>query len=136
MNPIEKVQRDNYFKELVKMGVEVGISDDTAPRLVVLVRDDILPPVHQGIQAAHSIVCLSTVVKIPLDVRSFILLLGATQEEVGKLRKKVKGYANATYCDVGLIDPSNGLPILTACAFEPMSREEKEKYFGHLSRAR
>lgn len=114
-------------------GVAAGISDDTAPRLVVLVRDDILPPVHQGIQATHAVVCLSNSVK--LDPRSYLILLGATQEDIGKLRRKVKDYANATYCDVGLVDPSNGLPVLTACAFEPMPKADKEKYFSGLKRA-
>lgn len=128
------INRENAFAELVKRGEEADHSDHTAPRLVVLVRDDILPPIHQGIQAMHSVIHLAEKVKI--DPRCYIYLLGATDNQINHITYKVflmnKHYAY--YSDPGLVDAS-GEAVWTACAFEPMPQEETRKYFGGLRRA-
>lgn len=127
-------QRRNYFRELVFQGDVANLSDKTAPRLVVLVRDDLLPPIHQGIQAAHAIVSLSNQVVSHLDARSYIILLGASESQIlDACQKFPKKYA--LYHDPGLIDPTEGDPLLTACAFEPISNAQVKKFFGHLKRA-
>ena len=133
MNVVSNWQRDNWYKELVRLGEDAGLSDATAPRIVVLLRDDLLPPLHQGIQAAHACISLSN--WIELDPRSYLILLGASYEEMNKLAKKTK-LVHAKYTDPGLVEPETGKPLMTAVAFEPISKEQVKKYFGHLSRAK
>lgn len=137
MNAILSWQRENYFNLLVKTGDNIGLSDATAPRLVILVRDDILPPLHQGIQAMHSVIALAESTK--LDPRCYLILLGATMEQIEKAVVKVHVRAKkqyATYHDPGLVDPKTGFSVYTACAFEPMSADEVRLYFGGLKRAK
>src|ERR1700694_1322905 len=146
MSPLEMVgkelhnwQRDNYYKEMVYQGEVEDKSDHTAPRLVILVRDDILPPIHQGIQAMHSVIALADLLtpKV-LDPRCYLILLGASEEQTAKcVRKamdKVKKFS-VGYSDPGLIDPETGEPPVTAVAFEPMTNEELKRIFGGLRRA-
>lgn len=136
MQILKDWQRQNYYNELVFQGNEIDPGDDSAPRLVVLVRDDILPPIAIGIQAAHAIISLSQNVKI--DARCYIILLGATLAQIDNLAKKIynnTGYNYASYIDNGLVDPETGEAILTACAFEPMIKEEVKYWFGKLRRA-
>lgn len=139
MDAIKHWQRENYFKLLVATGETHSLSDATAPRLVILVRDDILPPLHQGIQSMHAVVTLAGSVK--LDPRCYLILLGATVaqmeraiDKVTKRKRSAKGYA--MYSDPGLVDPKSGKAVVTACAFEPMSAEEVRTYFGGLTRAK
>lgn len=129
-------QRQNWYAEMVKLGEVEGLSDITAPRLVVLVRDDILPPIHIGIQAMHSVITLAS--HLSIDPRCYLILLGANEEQTAKcVRKamdKVKKFS-VGYSDPGLIDPETGEPPITATAFEPMTQEELKKVFGGLKRA-
>lgn len=129
-------QRYNYYKLLVQTGEDKLFSDKTAPRLVILVRDDILPPLHQGIQAMHSVIALSQVVKI--DPRCYLILLGASQEQMETYAERIqKRYKKvyADYTDPGLVEPETEESPITACAFEPMTAEEVREGFGGLRRA-
>jgi hypothetical protein len=129
-------QRNNYYKLLVQTGEDKLFSDKSAPRLVVLVRDDILPPLHQGIQAMHSVITLAQTVKI--DPRCYLILLGVSGEQMETYAERVqKRYkkACAAYSDPGLVDPESEESPVTACAFEPMTAEEVREGFGGLRRA-
>jgi hypothetical protein len=136
MNILKSFQRDNYFKEMVLLGEAEGLSDITAPRLVILVRDDLLPPLHIGIQAMHSVITLAS--HMSIDPRCYLILLGANEEQtmkcVRKAMDRVKKFS-VGYSDPGLIDPETGEPPITATAFEPMTAEEVKKVFGGLRRA-
>ena len=152
MNPLEMVakelrqyQRENWYKEMVKLGEVEGLSDITAPRLVVLVRDDLLPPIHQGLQAMHAVITLASKLAgsqantILIDPRCYLILLGIQdaidmQSIRQKAHKKV-GKISVTYSDPGLIDPETGEPPITACAFEEMTHDELKRVFGGLKRA-
>lgn len=134
MNKLQDWQRKRWFGEMVAMGDQRKTDSSNIPRLYVLVRDDLLPPLHQGIQIAHACVLLAAL--IPVNPESYLIALGAGSSDIAELvgllsNKKVW----ATYVDTGLVEPGSGLPLLTACAFEPMSLEEGTLYFGHLSRA-
>lgn len=138
MNKLKGWQRNNYYRELVYQGTIKGTSDANAPRLVILVRDDILPPLHQGIQAMHAVVTLSNSVK--LDPRCYLILLGATREQISKFtarvyRRKDPEMQYATYSDPGLVDPKTGTSPITACAFSPMTQDEVRDIFAGLKRA-
>lgn len=138
MNKLKGWQRNNYYKELVYQGTVKGHSDPDAPRLVILVRDDILPPLHQGIQAMHAVIALSQSVK--LDPRCYLILLGATREQISKYtarvyRRKDNDINYAIYSDPGLVDPKTGKAPVTACAFSPMTQDEVRDIFGGLKRA-
>lgn len=149
MNPLEMVakelhhyQRDNWYKEMVKLGEVEGLSDITAPRLVILVRDDLLPPIHMGIQAMHSVITLADHLfsqGLSIDPRCYLILLGVeSEEEMRRLQQKARVKVSKTsqaYFDPGLIDPETGEPPVTACAFEPMTNDELKKIFGGLRRA-
>jgi hypothetical protein len=139
MNPLKNWQRDNYYKELVYQGEAEDKSDHTAPRLVILVRDDILPPIHQGIQAMHSVIMLASVTTGKIDPRCYLILLGVQDEkEMDRLRRKAVAKvhkASMAYSDPGLVDPETGESPVTACAFEPMTNEELKRVFGGLKRA-
>ena len=136
MNILKSFQRDNYFKEMVLLGEAEGLSDITAPRLVILVRDDLLPPLHIGIQAMNSVITLAS--HMSIDPRCYLILLGANEEQtmkcVRKAMDRVKKFS-VGYSDPGLIDPETGEPPITATAFEPMTAEEVKKVFGGLRRA-
>ena len=129
-------QRDNWFREMVRLGAVEGLSDETAPRLVILVRDDILPPLHIGIQAMHSVITLAS--HMSIDPRCYLILLVTNEEQTMKCVKKamdrVKKFS-VGYSDPGLIDPETGEPPITATAFEPMTAEEVKRVFGGLRRA-
>ena len=131
MKLVDNWQRKNRFKELVYMGDQRKVDSSNIPRLYVLVRDDLLPPLHQGIQAAHACILLAT--KIKVDPNSYLILLGATQRDMIGATYGHK-YKMAVYVDRGLVNPEN-MPVATAMAFEPMSLSEGNKLFGHLKRA-
>lgn len=135
MNTLKGWQRRNRFKELVYLGDQVKTDSSEVPRLYVLVRDDILPPLHQGIQAAHA--CLQLAAVNPVDPNSYLILLGATEKQMLALVRKVArtGMGFAIYSDAGLIHPETGAVVMTACAFSPMSIVDGNRLFGHLSRA-
>ena len=136
MNLLKSFQRDNWFREMVKLGETEGLSDVSAPRLVILVRDDILPPLHIGIQAMHSVITLAS--HMSIDPRCYLILLGANEEQTMKCVKKAlekHQKFSVGYSDPGLIDPETGESPITATSFEPMTQEEVKRVFGGLRRA-
>jgi hypothetical protein len=131
-------QRKNYFGELVYHGdMREGKEESSAlaPRLYVFVRDDLLPPIHQGIQAAHACISLAHYLKDRggLDPNTYLILLGASRTDMAKAMKL--RHRSIPYIDMGLVDPETGMPVLTALAFEPMSLTVGNKLFKHLKRA-
>jgi hypothetical protein len=128
-------QRSNWFGTIVKAGDDELFDSSNIPRLYVLVRDDILPPIHQGIQAAHACISLAHYLKDKggLDPNTYLILLGASRTDIAKAMKLRK--RSIPYVDTGLIDPESGIFILTALAFEPMSLKEGNRLFGHLKRS-
>ena len=125
-------QRSNWFRELVLAGEGRVPNSSTIPRLYVLVRDDLLPPIHQGIQAAHACVLLAHITKV--DPQSYIILLGATRAQMADAVRNTRTKF-AQYIDIGLVDPETGYPVHTATAFEPMSLAKGNRMFGHLRRS-
>ena len=134
-------QRANRYNDLVHLGKDEFYDSSSIPRLYVLVRDDILTPIAQGIQAAHAVAQLAathsynseTLETIQLMANSYLILLGASEREMLKWAKR-RTPDHATYTDIGLVE-TNGLPVMTAIAFNPMLKSEGEKLFGHLRRA-
>lgn len=135
-------QRQNYYNEMVKLGELEELSDTTAPRLVILVRDDLLPQMAIGIQAMHSVITLADHLfsqGLSIDPRCYLILLGVeSEEEMRRLQQKARVKVKKTsqaYSDPGLIDPETGEPPVTACSFEPMTADELKRVFGGLRRA-
>lgn len=136
---MENWQRDNYYRTLVETGDDKMFSDETALRLVILVRDDILPPIHQGIQAMHSVIALASQAGMgKIDPRCYLILLGATAEQIATYSAKIDARYKkiyAMYSDPGLVEPDSETSPVTACAFEPMTADEVRLYFAGLRRA-
>jgi hypothetical protein len=126
-------QRRNFFRELVWTGDQRKTDSSDIPRLYVLVRADVLPPLHQGIQAAHA--CLMLAAQMKVNPNSYLILLAANLEEMMEYSEKAKKKACATFVDTGLIDPETMMPLLSAMAFEPMSLAEGNKLFTGLRRS-
>lgn len=135
-------QRRNWFREMVHQGdLKKPKNSHRIPRLYVVVRDDLLPPIHQGIQAAHACVALADKTKV--DPKSYLILLGVKGQNalprdtmsLALIAAQTAGKEFAVYFDNGLIDPESGKPLRTAIAFEPMPLIEGTDLFGHLVRA-
>lgn len=137
MKIINNWQRNNRFKELVYAGdMRKPEYSKDIPRIYVLVRDDVLPPFHQGLQATHACILLGS--QDPQALKwinpdSYLIILGASEQEMLKWMKKKTPY-HVSYTDTGLVDRS--MPVTTAIAFGPMSLEEGNKLFKHLKRAK
>jgi hypothetical protein len=130
---LESWQRKNWFGQLVYHGDQRKTDSSDIPRLYVLVRADVLPPIHQGIQAAHACILLASRMKV--DPNTYLILLRANIEEMMLCAESAKKKKYATYVDQGLIDPETMMPLMTAMAFEPMSLAEGDKLFKDLRRA-
>ena len=93
MNALKSWQRKNWFGELVYQGDQRKTDSSDIPRLYVLVRADVLPPIHQGIQAAHACILLASRMKV--DPNTYLILLRADISEMllcaEAAKKKKKG---------------------------------------------
>lgn len=125
-------QRKNIFGDMVYLGDQRKQDSSDIPRVYVLVRSDLLPPLHQGIQAAHA--CLLLASKIKVDPNSYLIILSATHEQMVDFMKRKKPVW-AAYFDKGLIDIETNMPLLSALAFEPMSLIEGQKLFSGFKRS-
>lgn len=126
-------QRKNRFKELVYLGDQRKSNSLNIPRIYVLVRSDLLPPLHQGIQAAHA--CLLLASKMAVDPNSYLILLSATETDIIETVKVIGQKNAAMYFDTGLIHPETSMPVCTAVAFKPMSLKDGSKIFDKFKRS-
>ena len=133
MNALKSWQRKNWFGQLVYHGDQRKTDSSDIPRLYVLVRADVLPPIHQGIQAAHACILLAAMMNV--NPNTYLILLKANMEEMVLCAESAKKKKYAMYVDQGLVDPVTMMPLMSAMAFEPMSLAEGNKLFGHLRRS-
>lgn len=109
-----------------------------ALRMYVVVRDDILPPLNCGIQAAHAIVDYSVewgdkgTYQLWAAKHKTIVILGGTADQM--MHAVEKSVARKTPF-VRFREPDLGWKV-TATAFEPMTAAKAKDVFWMLRRAR
>lgn len=139
---IRDVRREwDYISTLDAYRDDMVQDKPEALRLYVAVRSDILPPLNQGIQAAHAVIELGANTTIPIDdVETFftwaqqdktLILLGANESEMvqlmSKLRKRSITFATFREPDLG--------DVLTAVAILPMTAKTAKDITWGLRRA-
>lgn len=142
----ERKRQKNYEK-LLRDNEDVLYSPaEDALRLYVVVRDDVLPPLNQGIQAAHAIVELSRHYDASSssngihksspdwyrwkDRDKTLILLGGKADDIKRLERKAKKQqkAYATFYEPDL-------DLITALAVQPMTKVEGDIFFRKFRRA-
>jgi hypothetical protein len=104
-------------------------------RMYVLVRRDILPLVHSGVQAAHAVAEYLHTFKDEETTNKWVskdktlLFLTASADQIGCMKRKFEkdGKKYQSFCEPDMSD------IETAVAFEPLTMEEGKKYFKDFS---
>jgi hypothetical protein len=135
-------REDEYQAELDANFDPLYKPDPQALRLYVLV-DSTLPPLHQGIQAAHAVVELlrenaigatSVYTKFHqwANEDKTLILLAATQEDMDDMIH----WGNEEKIKHACFEESDLANRMTAIAFEPMTREEGRNFFVGFELAR
>jgi hypothetical protein len=143
--------REDYYQNLREENEDILLTvdreeDQNALRIYVLVRSDILPPLHQGIQAAHAIVELylraqedailrvndwSNLWKWARYDKTLILLASEDIEfDVEDIEYRYPGLPVATFAEPDLGN------IVTAAAFKPVIKAMGDEMFIGFELAR
>ena len=102
-------------------------------RMYVLVRRDILPLVHAGVQAAHAAADfvfyhMNENTKVWVQCEKTMVVLEATEEQINA-KMKIFEVHKLNYQPFWEPDMSNSL---TAVAFQPMKTKDAQIFFGDL----
>jgi hypothetical protein len=106
---------------------------DRSYRMYVLVRRDILPLVHAGVQAAHAAADFvfyhqNENTKVWATCEKTMIVLEATEEQINE-KMKMFASKNMNYQPFWEPDMSN---VLTAVAFQPIQAISGREFFGDL----
>lgn len=138
-------REDQYWAELQANRDPLFTPDPKGLKLYVLVRSDILPPLNQGVQAAHAIVELfnhrrrdailrvgnwANLDKWATKDKTLVLLASKDPEADAKFVNMTRKLNFALFREPDLGD------IVTAAAIEPVTRELGEEIFGRMALAK
>lgn len=113
---------------------DVSLEDvESQIRMYVLVRRDILPLVHCGVQAAHAVAEFvhyhqNENTKVWVTCEKTLIVLSATEEQI---EEKMKQFSDNHMNYQPFYEPDMG-NVMTAVAFQPLPKNEADNFFGDL----